>query len=118
MKAAVACYESNGVYKLFPTEFGHAPIFVIVDLDTKQIVEKRENPYKGEESKDKFKKLAEYLKDVDYFVGKQFGTSVLKLRPMFNKIPVVVNAETLEEAIEKLSNSKDKLNLDSYVILL
>jgi len=118
MKAAVAAYEVNGVIKIFPTEFGHAPFFAIVDLETGQVIEKKDNPYKAEESKDKFKKLAEYLKDVNYFVGKQFGSNALRLKEQFNIIPIVVNAETLEEAIKKIQENKDKLNYGAHIVIL
>ena len=118
MKAAIGSYETEGKLKLFPSEFGHSPIFVIVDLETGEIVEKKENPFKAEESKDKFKRLAEYLEEVDYFVGKQFGPNALRLKQLYNKVPVVVNAETVEEVIEKLKNAKEKLNSEAYIILL
>jgi len=118
MKAAIAVYEHEGKLKIFPGEFGHAPFFAIVDLDSKQLVEKRDNPFKAEESKDKFMKLADYLKDVNYFVGKQFGSNALRLKEKFNIVPIVINAETLEEALEKIEKNKEKLNLGAHIVIL
>ncbi len=107
MKAAFAVYKYKEKLYIFPGEFGHAPYFAIVDLDEGR-VEMRENPYKAFEGKGKFKKIAQLLNDVQYFVGYEYGEDVNKLIEKFGIIPIKTKEEDFDRVLEKVSRLKIK----------
>lgn len=108
MKAAFGVYKYKDKLYIFPGEFGHSPFFAIVDLDKGEVLELRENPYKAYEGKGKFKLIAELLKDVQYFVGYEYGEDVNKLIERFGIIPIKVSEEDFEKALEKVRKAEIK----------
>ena len=116
MKAAFGVYKYKDEYYVFPGEFGHAPFIAIVDLDTGNILEIKDNPYKAYEGRGKFKKMAEVVGDVNFIVAGEFGEDANKMIQMFNIIPVVMKHMKLEEAIGKVRENMDKIREARQVV--
>ncbi len=108
MKAAVGVYKYKDKLFIFPGEFGHSPLFAIVDLREGKVLELRDNPYKAYEGQGKFRKIAELLNDVQYFVGYEYGSDVNKLIEKFGIIPIKVKEENFDVVIKKLRNIEIK----------
>ena len=118
MKAAFGVYKYKDEYYIFPGEFGHAPFIVIVDLDSGNVLEIKDNPYKAYEGKGKFKKMAEVVGKVDFIVAGEFGEDANKMIQMFGIRPVIVKHMKLEEAIEHVKKNLDKIRNATQVIAI
>ncbi len=116
MKAAFGVYKYKDEYYVFPGEFGHAPFIAIVDLDTGEIIEIKDNPYKAYEGKGKFKKMAQVVGDVNFIVAGEFGEDANKMIQMFGIIPVVVKHMKLEEAIKRVRENLEKIKGATQVV--
>ncbi len=118
MKAAFGVYKYKDEFYVFPGEFGHAPFIAIVDLDTENVIEVKDNPYKAYEGKGKFKKMAQVVGDVDFIVAREFGEDANKMIQMFGIIPVVVRHMKLEEAIKRVKENLEKVKDTTQVVSL
>jgi len=116
MRFAIGCYKFKGDFKIFPGEFGHSKYFIILNIENPKEIKVIENPYADKELPSKFKLLAELLKEVDFFVGYEFGDKTKKLYEIFGKKVIKVPFKSLDEVIEILKKNLEKFKEDRAII--
>ena len=93
--------------KIWKGHFGIAPYFYIYD-EKKNFIEKRLNPYgqlaEGKHNHhDNPKLIIDFLNDCNTFVAKRMGQeSKIKLQQNFGIRPVIVETESVEEALAQV----------------
>ncbi len=116
MKSVRLALGVNSRGELYGEHFGDSDFFLIYELKedgTLSFLEKRKNRAKLVEEREhgdpeKFKAVAELLKDVHVFVAGRMGPNYLRVREA-GKIPLIVGRKTVEEALEEVRSRKSEL---------
>ena len=106
---------SNDGEKIFRAHMGTAKSFHVYDLSedgTFKVVAKRENTTRDiedHESSEKMKAVMDIISDADVVVGRRMSPNFKRMAAKTRLQPVVVEMDSLEEIMSRLSKSFDEI---------
>ncbi len=114
MKCIRVALGSNDGATIVDTHMGDTLSFRIYDLfedSSAEFVEKRDNPTVGGEhgKAEKMQAIAAMLKDVDVLVARRISPNFRRIAETMKHQPVVVGAETIEDALARLHMDFDTI---------